>query len=157
ASIKKAYQDGQPTWFMPVKNIPNGTADETVAALNAIPGVEVHTQEARTYPYGSLAAHVIGYMGEITAGQLKTMAPKGYRPGDMIGQSGIEAWAQEELAGQRGGKLAVRDPDTGAIRSTIASRQKADSNDVAITIDVDIQKAAEDSLGAKPGSVVMLE
>lgn len=157
ASIKKAYQNGQPTWFMPVRNIPNGTPDETVAQLNAIPGVEVHTQAARTYPYGTLAAHAIGYIGEVTADQLKTLAPKGYRSGDIIGQSGIEAWAEEQLAGKRGGKLAVIDPDTGAIRSTIASRPKTESLDVATTIDVDIQKAAEDSLGDKTGSVVMLE
>jgi penicillin-binding protein 2 len=157
ASIKKAYQSGQPTWFMPVKNIPNSTPDDTVAQLNAIPGVEVHSQEARTYPYGTLAAHAIGYLGEISPDQLKTLGPKGYRSGDVIGQSGIEGWAEELLAGKRGGKLAVIDPDTGAIRSTIASRAKTESLDVATTIDVDIQKAAEDSLGDKVGSVVMLE
>ena len=157
ATIKKAYQSGQPTWFMPVKNIPNSTPDDVVAQLNAIPGVEVHAQEARTYPYGTLAAHAIGYLGEISADQLKTLAPKGYRSGDMIGQSGIEAWAEELLAGKRGGKLAVIDPESGAIRSTIASRAKTESLDVATTIDVDIQKAAEDSLGDKTGSVVMLE
>ncbi len=157
AAVKKAYQNGQPTWFMPVKNIPNGTPDDTVAQLNAIPGVEVHSQEARTYPYGTLAAHAIGYLGEISPDQLKTLAPKGYRSGDMIGQSGVESWGEELLAGKRGGKLAVIDPDSRAIRSTIASRAKAESLDVATTIDVDIQKAAEDSLGDKVGSVVMLE
>lgn len=157
ASIKKAYQNGQPTWFMPVRNIPNSTPDDTVAQLNAIPGVEVHAQEARTYPYGSLAAHAIGYIGEISAEQLKALGPKGYRSGDIIGQSGVEAWAEEQLAGKRGGKLAVIDPDSGAIRSTIASRAKTESLDVATTIDIDIQKAAEDSLGDKVGSVVMLE
>jgi penicillin-binding protein 2 len=157
SAIKKAYQDGQPTWFMPVRSIPNSTPDDTVAQLNAIPGVEVHTQEARTYPYGTLAAHVIGYIGQISADQLKTLGPKGYRSGDIVGQSGIEAWAEEQLAGKRGGKLAVIDPDSGAIRSTIATRAKTESLDVATTIDVDIQKAAEDSLGDKTGSVVMLE
>ena len=157
SAIKKAYQDGQPTWFMPIRSIPNSTADATVAQLNAIPGVEVHTQEARTYPYGTLAAHVIGYIGEISADQLKTLGPKGYRSGDIVGQSGVEAWAEEQLAGKRGGKLAVIDPDSGAIRSTIATRAKTESLDVATTIDIDIQKAAEDSLGDKTGSVVMLE
>ena len=157
SAIKKAYQDGQPTWFMPIRSIPNSTPDDTVAQLNAIPGVEVHTQEARTYPYGTLAAHVIGYIGEISADQLKTLGPKGYRSGDIVGQSGVEAWAEEQLAGKRGGKLAVIDPDTGAIRSTIATRAKTESLDVATTIDIDIQKAAEDSLGDKTGSVVMLE
>ncbi len=157
ASIKKAYQNGQPTWFLPVKNIPNSAPEEMIAQLSAIPGVEVHAQEARTYPYATMAAHAIGYLGEISPDQLKTLAPKGYRSGDMIGQSGVESWAEELLAGKRGGKLAVIDPDTGAIRSTIASRAKTESLDVATTIDVDIQKAAEDSLGDKVGSVVMLE
>jgi len=157
ATIKKAYQSGQPTSFMPVKNIPNSTPDNTVAQLNAIPGVEVHSQEARTYPYGTLAAHAIGYLGEISPDQLKTLGPKGYRSGDMVGQSGVEAWAEELLAGKRGGKLAVIDPDTGAIRSSIASRAKTESLDVAMTIDVDIQKTAEDAIGDKVGSVVMLE
>lgn len=157
ATIKKAYQSGQPTWFMPVKNIPNDTPADTIAQFSAIPGVEVHTKEARIYPYGTLAAHAIGYLGEISPQQLKTLAPKGYRAGDMIGQAGIEAWAEELLAGQRGGKLAVIDPNTGAIRSTIASRPKKPSLDVATTIDIDIQKAAEDALGNRVGSVVMLE
>lgn len=156
-AIKKAYQDGQPTWFMPVKSLPNATPDETVAQLQAIPGVEVHTISARTYPYGSLAAHVIGYMGEINGDQLKQLATQGYRAGDLIGQSGVEAWAEGFLAGKRGGKLAVIDPDTGSIRSTIAQRAKQDSLDVAITIDIDIQKAAEDSLGDKTGSIVLME
>jgi penicillin-binding protein 2 len=157
STIKKAYQDGQPTWFMPIKNVPNSTPDDTVAQLNAIPGVEVHAQEARTYPYGTLAAHVIGYIGQISADELKTLGPKGYRSGDIVGQSGVEQWAEEQLAGKRGGKLAVIDPDTGSIRSTIATRAKTESLDVATTIDIDIQKAAEDSLGDKTGSVVMLE
>lgn len=157
ATIKKAYESGQPTWFMLVRNLPNGTPEDTINQLNAIPGVEVHVHSARTYPYGTLAAHAIGYIAEISADQLKVFAPKGYRSGDLIGQSGIEAWAEEQLAGKRGGKLAVIDPDTQSIRSTIASRAKAESLDVATTIDVDIQKAAEDSLGDKVGSVVMLE
>jgi penicillin-binding protein 2 len=157
ASIKKAYQEGQPTWFMPIKNLPNTTPDTTVGQLNAIPGVEVHTTSARTYPYGSLAAHVIGYMGEINGDQLKDLGPQGYRSGDMVGQTGVEAWAEQFLAGKRGGKLAVIDPATGSIRSTIAQRAKQDSLDVAVTIDIDIQKSAEDSLGDKTGSVVLME
>lgn len=157
AAIKKAYQDADPSWFMPVKNLPNSTPEETISQLTAIPGVSVRTQAARTYPYGSLAAHIIGYMGEVSAEQLKTLGPKGYRAGDRIGQAGVEAWAEEILAGKRGGKLAVIDPETQTIRSTIASRAKSDSLDIALTIDVDLQRVAEESLGKQPGSATLLE
>jgi len=156
-TIKKAYQGQDPSFFDVVKILPEGTPATTIAQLNAIPGVEVHTAAARTYPYGAMLAHVVGYISEISPDQLKAMAPKGYRSGDFIGQTGVESWAEETLAGKRGGRLAVRDPQTGMIRSTIANKDKVDSLDVALSIDVDIQKAADDSLGNKTGSVVMLE
>jgi len=156
-TIKKAYQGLDPSYFDLIKTLPGNTPMDTIAQLNAIPGVEVHSAAARTYPYGPLLAHVVGYIGEISADQLKMLAPKGYRSGDLIGQTGVEFWGEDVLAGKRGGRLAVRDPITNMIRSTIASKDKTDSLDIALSIDVDIQKAADDSLGDKTGSIVMME
>ncbi len=157
AAIQRAYKGQDPSFFIPIRTLPDSTPTETVNQLNGIPGVQVRTTTARTYPYGSMASHVIGYVGEISAEQLKTVAPKGYRSGDIVGQSGVEFWAEDALAGKRGGRLAIRDPQTMTIRSTVASREKTDSLDAALTIDVDVQKAAEDSLGERMGSVVMME
>ena len=157
ATIQNKYKGQDPSFFIPIRTLPDSTAADTVNQLNNIPGVQVRSTTARTYPYGSLASHVIGYVGEVSAEQLKMIAPKGYRPGDIVGQSGVEFWAEEALAGKRGGRLAIRDPQTNTIRSTVASRDKTDSLDVALTIDVDIQKAAEDSLGERMGSIVMME
>ncbi len=157
AAAKKAYQGQDPTYFIPLKSLPASAKDDLINQLNGIPGVEVHAKSSRTYPYGTLAAHVIGYMGEVSAEQLKTLAPKGYRSGDLIGQLGVEAWGEDALAGKRGGRLAVIDPDTQQIRSTIAQRQKVESLDVALTIDIDMQKSVEDSIGDKTGSAVLMD
>lgn len=157
ATVLKVFKGQDPSFFIPVRTLPDSTANETVNQLNAVPGVQVRTTTARIYPYMAMASHVIGYVADISPDQLKTFAPKGYRSGDVVGQAGVEFWAEEALAGKRGGRIAVRDPQTMTIRSTIAARDKMDSVDVALTIDVDVQKAAEESLGDRTGSVVMME
>jgi penicillin-binding protein 2 len=68
-----------------------------------IPGVFLDVEPVRHSPYGELAAHVLGYLGEINEDQLKEAPPHGYRLGDAIGQAGVEKRYERALRGVRGG------------------------------------------------------
>ena len=66
------------------------------------PGVQLASSYLRKYPHQSLAAHLLGYVGEITEPQLKAKRSQGYKLGDVIGQGGIEATYDKYLRGRDG-------------------------------------------------------
>src|SRR5437763_1277787 len=72
-------------------------------------GVQVVNTYLRSYPHATLAAHVLGYVGEISPSQLKQLRSDGYRPGDLIGQGGVEATYDRYLRGTPGVSQVVVD------------------------------------------------
>lgn len=154
--IKARYQSGEPNWFMPVKDYPDQMDAGLVDQLSQIPGVAVQKWPARVYPAGPAAAHITGYLSEITAEELPELAKRGYEPGDMIGRSGIEAYAEEWLAGKRGGTLSLMNRDGSLIR-VIGEVETEQAKDVVLTIDLDLQRAALESLEGKVGSAVVID
>ena len=100
----------------------------------------------RDYPYGTMAAHVLGHVGEISEPQLKERAYAGLVPGDKVGQAGVEAAFDRYLRGTAGiDRLRV--DSLGQPRSDITPLKLATpGNDVELTIDADLQFAAERAL-----------
>jgi len=143
-------------YFIPVKTLPYGTPPEALAPLEQMEGVVVRQETQRVYPEGSLAAHTLGYLTEVSEEQLKELGPKGYRPGDVVGAAGLEAHFQEELAGQRGGTLAIITPE-GTVSHTIAKRDAAPGKDIHLALDVNVQREAEAALGDRAGSITVLD
>ncbi len=143
-------------YFIPLKTLPYGTPPETLAPFEQTEGVVVRQQTQRVYPEGSLAAHTLGYLTEVTEEQLKELGPKGYRPGDLVGAAGLEAHFQDELAGQRGGTLTIITPE-GMVSHTIAKREAAPGKDIHLTLDVSVQREAENALGDRAGSITVLD
>jgi penicillin-binding protein 2 len=108
-------------------------------------GVDVSSLAERTYPNGNMAANVVGYVGQITDKQLSTRKRLGYQQGEQIGQTGVESAYEDELRGQPGvTKLQV--DSRGRVLGTLASQAPVQGHDVWLSIDVRIQKLAEDSL-----------
>jgi penicillin-binding protein 2 len=100
----------------------------------------------RDYEQGTLAAQILGYVGEISAEQLATKADEGYGPGDRIGQTGIESAYDTYLRGVRGEGQVLVDA-LGRITSEREFSQLPEPGDnVRLTVDVDLQRAAEDAL-----------
>ncbi len=153
--IKSLYINGNADWRMPIKDLPPNTPQTTVEKLLTIPGVLVDDKTIRTYPQGPSTAHLVGYLSAVTAEDLKTLAPKGYREEDLVGRTGLEAWAEERLAGSRGGKLSVVKTD-GTPVSIIAERPSQPSSNLVLTLDLRIQKVAEAALAGRPGSIVVM-
>jgi penicillin-binding protein 2 len=143
-------------YFIPLKTLPYGTPDEAIQPFYQIEGVVVRPQLQRAYPQGSLAGHTLGYLMEVSQEQLEELAGQGYRAGDMVGAAGLEASFQEELAGQRGGTLAIVTPE-GTISHVLAKKEAKPGRDIHLTIDIDVQRVAEAALGDRDGSIVVMD
>jgi penicillin-binding protein 2 len=113
---------------------------------SAFPGVTLGRAYIRHYPYGSLAAQVLGYTGEISPSQLKQDAKNGYVPGDVIGQAGVEASYDSYLRGEAGNARLHVD-SLGRPRSAIElTTLPKPGHQLRLTIDVRLQQAAERAL-----------
>lgn len=118
--------------------------------------VEIHTEAVRYYPQGRELAHVLGYTRELTAEQLEEKREKGYRLGDVIGQMGAEKAYEDTLRGEWGGQQVEVDGAGRPIR-VLGEKQAKPGTDLNLTIDLNIQMAAEKALGARDGSIVALD
>lgn len=118
--------------------------------------VEVHTEAVRYYPYGRQLAHVLGYTRELTPEQLQERKQQGYRLGDVIGQMGIEKAYEEKLRGEWGGQQVEVDGAGRPLRVLGVKQAKA-GNDLRLTIDLDVQLAAEKALANRNGAIVALD
>lgn len=110
------------------------------------PGVEIVQTYLRHYPYKALAAQILGYVGEISAEELERLRKDGYRGGDKIGKTGIEAAYDAYVRGVPG-VAQIRVDSLGRPQSTLEPRQDARAgNALRLTIDVRLQRAAEEAL-----------
>lgn len=121
-----------------------------------LPGVVVHPEYQRNYPQGSSAAHVIGYVGEISKDQLGQEKFHGLVQGSIIGQYGVERTYDRALRGQAGSKLIEVDA-LGHEKRTIFVEKPQAGNDVYLTLDFRLQQLAEDVLGEEAGAIVALD
>jgi penicillin-binding protein 2 len=113
---------------------------------NAFPGVTVGSSYVRHYPYRSLAAQVLGYVGSISESQLKRLAPSGYAPNDEIGQSGVESAFDTYLRGVAGTDRLHVD-SLGRPRSAREHQALAKpGHSLRLTLDLKLQQSAEKAL-----------
>jgi penicillin-binding protein 2 len=110
------------------------------------PGVQIVPAYLRYYPNRELAAHVLGYVSEISPEQVAALRGQGYRGGDTIGQTGIESYYDRYLRGTAG-VSQLRVDSLGRPISLVVPKVPAHpGNAVRLTLDVKLQKAAEDAL-----------
>ena len=122
--------------------------------VGQMPGVEVRPEARRYYPEGSLAAHVLGYIGEATQADL-TAHPE-YPMGMIVGQMGIEASSNSKIAGVWGDRLIEVNAQNQELRLMGETPPKPGES-MQLTIDLKMQKAAEEALGNRRGAVVALD
>src|SRR3990172_8286488 len=159
AAVRAEVETDLPSYyFIPIATLPYGTSAAALEKFYALSGLGVVVREEtrRISPNGDSAAHVLGYMAEVSEEQLKELGAKGYRPGDKTGAFGLEAQMDEVLAGERGGTLATIAPE-GTITHTIAEKPSTAGKDVTLTLDVNAQKTAEDVLGERVGSIIVMD
>lgn len=137
--------------YGPYEPVPvfDDATDEQVIYLEEhrreFPGVDYREVGVRAYPFGSLASHVIGYLGEIGPRELGSSAFEGYRPGQLVGRGGVEQKYERWLHG-RDGFRAFEVNALGKETRGLKGRQPVAGNDLVLTVHHKIQQVAESSL-----------
>ena len=120
-------------------------------------GLQVDQDYRRSYTYGALGAHVLGYTSPITDAEYQYLEEKGYRIQDRIGRIGIEAVYENHLRGEWGGQqLEVN--AAGEVQRVLGDKQAKAGKDLTLTLDLDLQRAADEALGTvAKGAIVALD
>ena len=123
---------------------------------HSLPGVITTVEPARVYPYDNFASQLLGYTREISPEQLKQFKNKEYRPGDQVGQSGLEISKEEILKGSAG-FLQVEVDAKGRRTSELGVVDTIPGKDLYLTIDLELQKIAEEQMQGKRGAIIAIE
>jgi len=121
-----------------------------------LPGVSLRARPRRNYSDGPMAAHVLGYLGEINQKQLKNLKDQGYVIGDEIGQYGLERRWEELLRGQSGGQQVEVDALGRRVR-VLHEVTDVPGYTVHLTLDRQLQETAYEALKGKEGTIVALD
>ena len=108
-------------------------------------GVVAETLPVRTYPQGTLAAHMVGYLSEISEKQLQEPAYTDYRPGDLVGQSGLEKTYESDLRGTEGRRVLEVNA-RGTVLKVLSQKDPERGNDLVTNIDLHLQTQVESLL-----------
>jgi penicillin-binding protein 2 len=120
----------------------------------SLKGAQVDVDILRFYPHGNLAAHALGYTQPITEQEYESLAEKGYKIRDRIGRIGVEAAYESHLRGKWGGQMLEVNA-MGEVQRNLGDRPSVAGKDLTLTLDLDLQRAAEQVLADKPGGAVV--
>ncbi|WP_312921951.1 penicillin-binding protein 2 [Stutzerimonas nitrititolerans] len=121
-----------------------------------LPGVEVAAQLVRHYPQGAHFAHSVGYVGRINEAELKKVDPVNYSGTHHIGKTGIEKFYEDQLHGQVGYE-EVETNARGRVLRVLKRTDPIPGKDLTLTLDLDLQEAAEEALAGRRGAIVALQ
>jgi len=130
------------------------------------PWIEIRVSSRRYYPEGAVLGFVTGHMGNISPQMLERASDLRYRPGDRVGQTGIERQWENYLRGSLGQRARVvdarqrevKDPPAWAREQLPPDRDPIPGQDIYLTLDLDLQRVAYDAVSEKPaGAVVAME
>lgn len=141
--------------FVPIKKV-SADNKELKDQLLQISGIKITSAEARVYPLGEEAAHLIGYVQAISAEELEENAGKGYSSSSIIGKSGLELAYEDTLRGIDGTEIYIIDEDGNRLK-TLATQDKKDGTDVKLTIDSSLQKQLYNQMKDDKGFFVVME
>jgi len=127
------------------------------ARRSSLPGVIIEINNLRQYPHGNLGAPFLGYIGKVSEAELKNN-PK-INNNDLVGKTGVEKGWEANLRGDDGYIQKVTDALGREVESTLfledlQNKKSMPGNDILLTIDIELQKAAEEVLGEESGAIV---
>jgi penicillin-binding protein 2 len=156
AKLSQAEDDGRPP-FDPV-TVEEHLGWQQVVSLEThqlqLPGVSLEVMPERHYIYGPMAAHLLGYVGEVAEADLRR--ENDYRMGDEIGKFGLERVFEGDLRGQAGGQEIEVD-SVGRRLKLLREIPEIPGHSVVLSLDLDVQQAAEKAMGTWSGALVALD
>jgi penicillin-binding protein 2 len=148
ADLRERIDDDRYSRFKPVPVAVDVPKDKLIYVREhhgEFPGIEGVQLTERVYPHGTLAAHVLGTVGEINDEELGPRKALGYKAGDSIGKSGIELAYENELRGDP--EISKLEVDSlGRVQRSLGNQPAVQGDDIRLSIDLDIQRLAEESL-----------
>ena len=153
----REYLPYKPTLFM--DKLSSADIARFQDRLDEFPGFYIQARTTRAYTWPS-AANALGYVSEISKEQLKRDASHFYKQGDYIGQSGIEAFYEEQLRGTRGVRNMWRNAkgvEKGSFKEGKFDTLSVPGTNLVSTLDIELQRYAEYLLSGKSGSIVAIE
>jgi penicillin-binding protein 2 len=154
--IRARYESANPDWKIPIADIAAEVSVEQNEALAAISGIYREEKEGRTYPHGEAAPHIVGWVAPVPAEQLLDYRSRGYRGDEMVGVAGLEAWGEETLAGQHGGRLSIITA-AGEEVAQLGQRDAVPGRPIYTTFSRDFQEKSQQILGGRRGAIVVLD
>ncbi|MDD2880099.1 MAG: penicillin-binding protein 2 [Rhodoferax sp.] len=159
--FKKLREEGKSFESLPLRS---RLTDEEVARFAAqryrFPGVDIKARLFRSYPYGELASHVIGYIGRINVSEKEKLDDSddaaNYRGTEYIGKLGVEQSYETQLHGVTGVD-AMETSAGGRATRRLASQPSIPGSTVKLSIDIKLQKLIEDMFGERRGALVALD
>ncbi len=121
-----------------------------------LPGIEISVKPIREYSFQNSAAHLLGYIAEISDKELESKNYANYNLGDYIGKNGIEKTWEHELHGNDGGRQLEVD-SRGRVLRLLAENKPTVGNSLILTIDSRLQRSAEAAFGEKAGAAVVMD
>ncbi|MFA6499081.1 MAG: penicillin-binding transpeptidase domain-containing protein, partial [Desulfurivibrionaceae bacterium] len=122
----------------------------------SLPGVRIEVMPSRDYLYGDFASHLVGYLAEISPAELTEKRYAKYQSGDQVGKQGVEKIFEEFLKGEKGRNYLEVDVH-GFEQRQMQLQEPFPGNDLHLTLDIELQRVAEEAMGDKAGAVVVME
>ncbi len=123
---------------------------------NELPELETISEHRRLYPKNGFMAHAIGYVGEVSEDMLNQPAFEFYKAGDIVGKSGVEQYYNDILMGKDGSRREIVD-SRGRVVGKMDEVPAVPGKQLKLTIDLDVQIAAEEALGDRVGGIIAMD
>jgi len=156
-SIQEQYEDIRLTnWYVPVGEASKAEVSERWDTLSNLGGLQMTEYQSRYYYSGGIAPQAIGYVQPIPQEQVDEYREKGYLGTEIIGQAGLERYAEEALAGKPAASLYVVSPEGQVISRLNQADPKAPQN-ITTTIDANLQLETQRALQSFRGAAIVME
>ncbi len=157
--LNNAFKNNYISSSVPVTIARNISIKEAIALEELkvdLPAIIVQPNPVRHYPHGQLACHALGYVGEIDHWRLTKLADYGYKTKDIVGFGGVEEKYDYYLRQEEGG-ISFEVDHRGKFVRTLGFKPPLNGKDIQLTLDIKIQKIAEDYLSGRKGCVVIMD
>jgi len=157
--LKDTFRNKYIASFMPVTIAKNINVKKAIALEELkqdLDNIMIQPYPLRSYPYGRLACHIIGYLNEIDLWRLTKLANYGYKTRDIVGFGGVEE-KYDYLLRQEAGGLSVEVDHRGRLVSVLGFKPPRNGKDIQLTIDLKIQKIVEENLKGRNGSAILMD
>ncbi len=143
--------------FVPLKIVPKN-AEEQLANLLAIPAVTTVETIGRIYPAGEAAAHLTGYVGQVTAEEIEKYPKRLYKESDLIGKRGLEQLYEEKLRGTDGVTILIEKQDADQKEEIVLAEKPVEHGEhVHVTIDVNVQEKIFNTYQDRSGTAAAIQ